>query len=99
MKTIAVDGPEDSFENGLIQSLCYLYTETLKKGFDGLANVLEPMLEKCIEVIGTRGTMPAESEDSLKLFLVLRKFRCLSSRDKQAFLRLMETLEEERGRC
>lgn len=98
MKTIAVDGLEDSFENGLIQSLCYLYAETLKKGFSSLADVIEPVLAKCIELIGARGTMPAESEDSLKLFLVLRKFRCLSSRDQQAFIRLLETLGEERRR-
>jgi hypothetical protein len=99
MKTITLDGSEDSFENGLIQSLCYFYAGTLKNGFNRLADDIEAMLEKCVQVIGARGTMPAESEDTLKLFLILRNYRCLSSSEKQALLQLLETLEEERGRC
>jgi hypothetical protein len=94
MKTITVDGSEDSFESGLIHALSYLYTETLKKDFGALADVIEPMLQKCVEVIAARGSMPAESEDTLKMYLILRKFRRLSRDDKQAFIRLLEALEE-----
>jgi hypothetical protein len=95
MKTITVNsGSEDSFENGLIQSLCYLYSETLQRNFVGLADVIESMLQQCVDVIGARGSLPAESEDALKLFLILRKFRAFSSSDKQAFLRLLEAVEE-----
>jgi hypothetical protein len=94
MKTIAVDGSEDSFENGLIQSLSYLYAETLRKNYAALADVIEPMLDKCFELVSAGGSLPAESEDALKLHLILRKFRRLGNQDKQAFVRLLEVWEE-----
>lgn len=87
---------DQSFKDGLIQSLCYLFQEAIKENRKDLANILQWSIEQ------TKRTpedvpLSLQSLDCLHQFYVLRKFQGFNLTQKQLFIREIDMIEENSG--
>jgi len=89
-------GEDQSFKDGLIQSLCYLFQEAIKEERKDLANVLQWAIEQAKRTPEDAPLSP-ESLDCLHQFYVLRKFQGFSLEQKQMFIRGIDYIEEQLG--
>jgi len=85
---------DQSFKDGLIQSLCYLFQEAIKEERQDLANVLQWAIEQTKRTPEEMPLSP-QSLDCLHQFYVLRKFQGFSMEQKQMFIREIDFIEEQ----
>lgn len=83
----------DSLTDGVIQSLCYLYQETLKGNLQELANIIQKAIEEGITAVEKNVPLSPESGDLLKQFYVLRGFYTLDDAQKEVFIREIERIK------
>jgi hypothetical protein len=84
---------DQSFKDGLIQSLCYLFQEAIKENRQDLTHILQWAIEQ------TKRTpedvpLSLQSLDCLHQFYILRKFQGLNLAQKQLFIREIDIIEE-----
>lgn len=92
MSNIKLD-EDQSFKDGLIQSLCYLFQEAIKENRQDLTHILQWAIEQ------TKRTpedvpLSLQSLDCLHQFYILRKFQGLNLAQKQLFIREIDIIEE-----
>ncbi|MDB5492615.1 MAG: hypothetical protein JWO78_2464 [Micavibrio sp.] len=87
---------DQRFKDGLIQSLCYLFQESIKEERQDLANILQWSIEQTKRTPDDVPLSP-ESLDCLHQFYILRKFQGLSLLQKQLFIREIDEIEERQS--
>lgn len=78
-------------EDGLLQSLYYLYQEILKANMNDLAFIMEATICDCEESVRSNFTVSQFGEEIFKQFHLLRRFRHLNQEQKEAFIREIES--------
>ena len=94
MKTALPEEREAALEDGIIQSLCYLHSETLKENRQELAGVIQTAIERSEQVIPASLSLSRDSKDLLKQFYVLRAFQALDAVQKELFIRKIESMRD-----
>jgi hypothetical protein len=95
MKKNISEKDELSLENGLIQSLYYLYQELLKGNMQELAYIMEAAIQACEEIIRNKISISQEGEEILRSFYILQEFRQLNKKQKEAFVREIKRTQTE----
>jgi hypothetical protein len=96
MKIGTTEKSPSSLENAIVCSLCYLYQEVLKEGLQELTDIMETTIQDCEEAICANLHISQDGKDALKQFHVLRAFRQLSQKQKDFFIREIESIRIER---
>lgn len=84
---------QQSFKDGLIQALCYLFQEAIKENRQDLANILQWSIEQAKRATED-APLSLQSLDCLHQFYILRKFQSLNLAQKQLFIREIDMIEE-----
>lgn len=84
----------ESRQNEIVQSLLYLYQETLRGNMQELSHILQTTIESCGRVKNA-SSQPLSSGDILKQFYILREFQRLDDRQKELFLQKIEDLQPD----
>jgi hypothetical protein len=93
MKTALSGESAEMFEDGVIQSLCYLHQETLKENRKELAGIIQTAIEQSVHVIPASVSLSRDSNDLLQQFYLLRRFQALDAIQKELFIRKIESIE------
>ena len=92
-KSKAVKEDQFSIGKGIVNSLYFLYQEILKENLQELADIIEITIEDCEQGLRKHSAICPQSEDILKEFYVLRKFRGLDKKQKECFFYEIEHFE------
>lgn len=84
-----------SLEDGVIQSLYYLYQELLKENLQDLAYIMEATIRDFEEATRKHSSISHVGEETLRQFHILRGFRRLSKEQKELFIREIERAQTE----
>jgi hypothetical protein len=80
-------------EDGILQSLYYLYQELLKAHMQELAFIMEATIQDCEEAIRKNFIISPEAEEIFKLFHFVRSARQLNKGQMHLFLSEIEEYE------
>lgn len=93
-KSKAVKEDKFSIGKGIVNSLYFLYQEILKENLLELAAIIETTIEDCEQGLRKHSAICPQSEDILKEFYILRKFRGLDKKQKEWFVYEIEHFEK-----
>lgn len=93
-KSKAVKEEKFSIGKGIVNSLYFLYQEILKENLLELAAIIETTIEDCEQGLRKHSAICPQSEDILKEFYILRKFRGLDKKQKEWFVYEIEHFEK-----
>lgn len=83
---------QETLEDGVTQSLCFLYRETLKENKQEMNAVIQKAIEEIQDIMKGDLVLSNASEDALKEFCLLRGFRRLNKTQKELFIRAVDRM-------
>ena len=90
MGTIILEKDKPFLEDGVLQSLYYLYQELLKANLQDLATIIESAIVECEKITRKNLNISEVGEGVFKQFHIMRQFRQLSEEQKELFIFEME---------
>jgi len=78
---------------GMIQSLCYLYYEALKENMQDMALILQQAIERSEQIAFRKAPLSDGTKDALKQFFIIQRFQRLNKKQKDLFVRAIESIQ------